>query len=357
MTITVTRTAHPAQKPADESKLGFGKTFSDHMFLMEYQEGKGWQNPRIEPYHALSLDPATTVLHYGQEIFEGLKAYRADDGRILTFRARDNCLRLNRSAERLCMPVIDPDFNVEALHALVDVERDWVPHAEGTSLYLRPAMISTDVGLGVHAAHNYLYFIICAPSGAYYPQGLAPIKILVEDRYVRAVEGGTGEAKTGGNYAASLLAAEEAQKLGYAQVLWLDGLERKYIEEVGAMNMMFVINGVLVTAALQGSILPGVTRDSVLTLAREQGLPVEERRLSVDELFAAARSGALTEAFGTGTAAVVSPVGHLTYKGETVQVADGGIGRVTMNFYETLTAIQWGRAADTHGWVKTVPAL
>ena len=357
MQISVTRTNNLKQKPADESKLGFGKLFTDHMFIMEYQEGKGWMNPRIEPYHSLELDPASTVLHYGQEIFEGLKAYRAKDGRILMFRSKDNCIRLNRSADRMCMPEIDVDFNFKAMQMLVDVELDWVPHSEGTSLYLRPAMISNDVGLGVHAAKNYIYYIICAPSGAYYPQGLAPIKIRVEDRYVRAVEGGTGEAKTGGNYAASIKAGDEAEAEGYAQVLWLDGAERKYIEEVGAMNMMFLINDTLVTAALHGSILPGITRDSILKLAREMGLKVEERKLSVDELMQAARSGALKEAFGTGTAAVVSPVGHLTYKGETVQVQDGGIGELTMKFYNTLTGIQWGNLPDTHGWVSEVPVF
>ncbi|MEL7609913.1 MAG: branched-chain amino acid aminotransferase [Bacillota bacterium] len=355
MQIKVNRVAQGKAKPADESKLGFGKLFTDHMFIVEYEEGKGWYNPRIEPYHALALDPASTVLHYGQEIFEGLKAYRAKDGRILMFRAKDNCIRLNRSAERMRMPQIDVDFNMKAMQMLVDVERDWVPHSEGTSLYIRPTMIANDVGLGVHAAHNYIYYIICAPSGAYYPEGLAPIKIRVEDRYVRAVEGGTGEAKTGGNYAASIKAADEASAEGYAQVLWLDGAERKYIEEVGAMNMMFIIGDTLVTAALHGSILPGITRASILTLAREMGLKVEERKLSIDELMAAARDGGLKEAFGTGTAAVVSPVGHLTYRGETVPVQDSGIGPITMKFYNMLTAIQWGSEPDTHGWVSEVP--
>ena len=253
------------------------------------------------------------------------------------------------------MPEIDVDFNAKAMQMLVDIEREWVPHSEGTSLYLRPTMIANDVGLGVHAAKNYIYYVICSPSGAYYPEGLSPIKIRVEDRFIRAVEGGTGEAKTGGNYAASIKAGDEAAAEGYAQVLWLDGVERKYIEEVGAMNMMFVIDDTLVTAALHGSILPGITRDSVLTLAREMGLKVEERKLSVDELMDAARTGRLKEAFGTGTAAVVSPVGWLTYKGETVQVQDAGIGELTMKFYNTLTSIQWGKLEDTHGWVTEVP--
>lgn len=355
MEIKVTKTNQFKAKPVDESKLGFGKIFTDHMFIMEYTEGQGWRDARVEPYHRLSLDPSSTVLHYGQEIFEGLKAYRADNDDILMFRAKDNCRRLNRSAERMCMPQIDVDFNFKAMQMLVDLEREWVPHNEGTSLYLRPAMISNDEGLGVHAAKNYIYFIICAPSGAYYPQGLAPIKIRVEDRFVRAVEGGTGEAKTGGNYAASIKAGDEAEEQGFAQVLWLDGAERRYIEEVGAMNMMFVIKDALVTPKLHGSILPGITRDSILTLAREMGLKVEERRLGVDELEAAAKSGDLVEAFGTGTAAVVSPVGQLTYKGEDFKIADGGIGKLTMKFYDTLTGIQWGKTADNHGWVTKVP--
>lgn len=354
MEIDVKLTASPKAKPQDESNLGFGKRFTDHMFIMEYEGGKGWVNPRIEPYHRLSLDPASSVFHYAQEIFEGLKAYRADDGRILMFRSRDNCRRLNRSAERMCMPPIDVEFNYGAMRKLVEIEREWVPHAPGTSLYLRPTMIANDEGLGVHAAKNYIYYVICAPSGAYYPTGLAPISILVEDRYVRAVRGGMGEAKTGGNYACSIKAGEEAQKKGYSQVLWLDGETMKYVQEVGAMNMLFIIDGVLVTAPLEGSILPGITRDSILTIARDEGIKVEERRLSIDELMDAGISGRLSEAFGTGTAAVVSPVGRLTYKDCTVTVQDGGIGRLTRHFYDTLTGIQWGRIADARGWITEV---
>ncbi len=350
MDIKVTLTTAPKAKPADESKLGFGKVFTDHMFMMEYEEGKGWMNPRIEPYHKLSIDPSSSVLHYAQEIFEGLKAYRADNGHIYMFRAKDNCRRLNRSADRMCMPNIDVDFNYEAMRKLVEIEKDWIPHAQGTSLYLRPTMFANDEALGVHAAKHYVYFIIAAPSGAYYPTGLAPIKILVEDKYVRAVRGGMGEAKTGGNYACSIKAGDIAGEKGFAQVLWLDGEQMKYVQEVGAMNMMFVIDDTLVTAPLEGSILPGITRDSILTIARDEGLKVQERRLSVDELMEAGRSGALKEAFGTGTAAVVSPVGQLTYKDETVIVQDGGIGKLTQHFYDTLTGIQWGRLEDKRGW-------
>ena len=354
MEISVTLTNTPKQKPADESSLGFGKFFSDHMFIMEYEEGKGWMNPRIEPYHRLSLDPASSVLHYAQEIFEGLKAYRRADGSIVMFRPWDNCKRLNKSAERMCMPEIDVDFNVEAMRKLVEVEKDWVPHTEGTSLYLRPTMIANDEALGVHAAKRYIYYIICAPSGAYYPTGLAPIKIKVEDKYVRAVRGGMGFAKTGGNYACSIKAGADAGKEGFSQVLWLDGQELKYVQEVGAMNMMFLIDDKLVTAPLDGAILPGITRDSILTLARSEGITVEERRLSVDELMTAADNGHLREAFGTGTAAVVSPVGHQCYRDHMVQVNDGGIGKLTQHFYDTLTGIQWGKVEDRFNWIKPV---
>lgn len=354
MEISVTLTNTPKQKPADESSLGFGKFFSDHMFIMEYEEGKGWMNPRIEPYHRLSLDPASSVLHYAQEIFEGLKAYRRADGSIVMFRPWDNCKRLNKSAERMCMPEIDVDFNVEAMRKLVEVEKDWVPHTEGTSLYLRPTMIANDEALGVHAAKHYIYYIICAPSGAYYPTGLAPIKIKVEDKYVRAVRGGMGFAKTGGNYACSIKAGADAGKEGFSQVLWLDGQELKYVQEVGAMNMMFLIDDKLVTAPLDGAILPGITRDSILALARSEGITVEERRLSVDELMTAADNGHLREAFGTGTAAVVSPVGHLCYRDHMVQVNDGGIGKLTQHFYDTLTGIQWGKVEDRFNWIKPV---
>ena len=354
MKIDVTLTTTPKAKPQDESKLGFGKIFTDHMFIMEYEEGKGWMNPRIEPYHRLSIDPSSTVLHYAQEIFEGLKAYRADDGRILMFRPEENCRRLNRSADRMCMPDIDVDFNLEAMKELVKVEKEWIPHAAGTSLYLRPTMFANDEALGVHAAKRYIYFIICAPSGAYYPQGLAPVKIRVEDRYVRAVRGGTGFAKTGGNYAVSIKAGDEAVKDGFAQVLWLDGETMKYVQEVGAMNMMFLINDTIVTAPLDGSILPGVTRDSILTLARSEGYKVEERKIHIDELMDACESGALTEAWGTGTAAVVSPVGHLAYKDKMLAIGDAGIGKLTQHFYDRLTGIQWGRLDDPFGWVHHV---
>lgn len=354
MDIKITKTNTPKPKPQDESKLGFGAQFSDHMFIMNYEKGKGWYDARIVPYGPLQLDPASPVLHYSQEIFEGMKAYRSKSNDILLFRPRENALRMNRSADRMCMPEIDPDQNVEYIKAIVDMERDWVPSNPGTSLYLRPTMIADGAELGVHASHKYIYFIICSPSGAYYKNGLAPIRIYVEDKYVRAVKGGTGFAKTGGNYSSSLKAAEEASSAGFDQVLWLDGLERKYIEEVGAMNMLFVINDSLITASLEGSILPGITRMSILQLAKEFGLKIEERLLSVDELMQAGESGALKEAFGAGTAAVVSPVGELTYKGKTVIVNNGDIGAITQKFYDTLTGIQVGDLEDKYGWVVKV---
>jgi branched-chain amino acid aminotransferase len=352
--ISFQKAATLKSKPADESALGFGAIFTDHMFIMEYEKGKGWFNPRIQPYQNLSLDPASVVLHYGQEIFEGLKAYRSAENDILLFRAKDNALRLNQSADRMCMPSIDPNETVEAIRAIVDLERDWVPRSSGTSLYLRPTMIASDATLGVHPSHKYLFYVICSPSGAYYPRGLAPVRIYVEDHYVRAVKGGTGYAKTGGNYAASLKAADLAAQKGCEQVLWLDGAEQKYVEEVGSMNMMFIIDGKLCTAALGGTILPGITRDSILTLAREMGLPTEERKIGIEELLQAAKTGALQEAFGSGTAAVVSPVGELVYKDERVVVGGGEIGSWTQKLYDTLTDIQWGRAKDTHGWMTKV---
>ncbi len=353
MEITITRTTSPRAKP-DESKMGFGRLFSDHMFIMEYEDGKGWFNPRVQPYQPLLIDPASPVLHYGQEIFEGMKAYRAANDDILLFRARENAKRLNRSAVRMCMPEVDVEFNYEAIRTLVDIERDWVPKSPGTSLYLRPTMIADGAMLGVHPSHRYYYYVICSPSGAYYAKGLAPISIFVEDTYVRAVKGGTGEAKTGGNYAASLKAASVASAKGYDQVLWLDAEHRKYVEEVGAMNMMFLLGDTLCTAALEGSILPGITRMSILELAREMGLKVEERKISVEELIEANKSGELHEAFGTGTAAVISPVGELTYKDKTIVINDKKIGTLTQKFYDTLTGIQVGEIADTHSWVTRV---
>lgn len=353
--ISITKTTTPKEKPTDESKLGFGKIFTDHMFMMDYSAGKGWYNARIIPFGPIAIHPASTVLHYGAEIFEGLKAYRAADGTIRMFRPMENIQRLNRSAERLCLPELDEEGALDILNTMVELEKDWVPHSEGTSLYIRPFMYGNDPHLGVHAVKEATFVVICSPVGAYYPEGLNPVKIAIEAHDVRAVRGGTGYAKCGGNYAASLRAGEKAEKKGYTQVLWLDGVEQKYIEEVGAMNVMFKIGGKIVTPALDsGSILPGITRKSCLELLWDWGFEVEERKISVDELFAAAASGALEEAWGTGTAAVVSPIGQLYYQDTSYTLCGGKIGQTAQKLYDNLTGIQWGKLADTHGWSHIV---
>lgn len=348
--IKLIKTTTPKQKPADEASLGFGKFFTDHMFIAEYSVGKGWHDARIVPYGPLSIDPASPVLHYGQEIFEGLKAYRRKDGGIQLFRPMENALRMNRSAERICMPPLDPEFQVKAMKMLIQLEEDWIPSSEGTSLYLRPMMIADGAELGVHPAKHFLYVIICSPSGAYYKNGMQPLRIHIEDYYVRAVKGGIGSAKTGGNYAASLKATFDAAEKGFDQVLWLDGRENKYVEEVGAMNMMFVIDGKIVTAPLEGSILAGVTRKSILQLAQDKGYQTEERRISVQELFDAYERGGLTEAFGTGTAAVISPVGEMEYQGKSMVLNDHKIGNISQEMYDTLVGIQRGDLPDIYGW-------
>ena len=337
-------------KPADESNLGFGNLFTDHMFIMNYEEGRGWYDPRIVPYGNLEFDPAAMGLHYGQEIFEGLKAYRGRDGRLYLFRAPDNFKRMNRSAARICMPELDVDRAMEALEKLILLDRDWVPGSPGTSLYIRPTMIATDPFLGVRPSHTYVFYIIIGPVGAYYKEGLNPVKIYVEDKYIRAAVGGIGEAKTAGNYAASILAAEEAHEKGYTQVLWLDAAERKYVEEVGTMNIFFVINDEVITAPLNGSILPGITRDSVIRILNNWGVKVSERPLSIDEVTAAAEDGSLKEAFGAGTAAVISPVGQLTYKGKDYPVAGGRMGDLSQRLYDEIVAIQYAEKEDPYGW-------
>lgn len=351
--IRIEKIAVPKQKP-DESALGFGKYFTDHMFMMEYTDAEGWHDARIVPFGNLSLSPASTVFHYGAEIFEGLKAYRTPDGGVQLFRPEENFKRLNRSAERLRLPQLDEKFALNALLRFVDMERDWVPSAEGTSLYLRPFLFGNDPTLGVHSIHNAVYVVIASPVGSYYPEGLNPVKIMIETEDVRAVRGGTGYAKCGGNYAASNRAGEIAEKKGFSQVLWLDGVERKYVEEVGAMNVMFKIDGVVVTPKLTGSILPGVTRKSCIQLLSDMGIPVEERLLSVDELISAAESGKLEEAWGCGTAAVVSPIGQLSYAGGDHIVNGGRIGQTTQALYDTLTGIQWGRRPDPYAWTVRV---
>jgi branched-chain amino acid aminotransferase len=339
-------------KPADEAGLGFGRIFTDYMFSMDYSPAAGWHEPRVEPYHALSLDPSTLVLHYGQAIFEGLKCYRRSDGGLQLFRARDNFTRFNRSAERMSIPQFDESIAMDGLEALLSADGDWTPRSEGASLYIRPTIIATDHMVGVRASETYLFFIILSPSGSYYPGGLAPVGIFVEDKYVRAARGGVGFAKTAANYAASIKAGEIAKQRGYAQVLWLDSVEKRYIEEVGSMNVMFVINDVLVTPELTDSILPGITRDSVLKLAAANGVEVEERRISINEVMDAAASGLLREAFGTGTAAVISPIGELCYGYVKLIINNGEIGPLARMMYDTLTGIQYCRLPDPFGWIQ-----
>ena len=353
MDIKITKTTTPKEKP-DSSVLGFGKYFTDHMFMMDYSRDKGWYNARIVPFENISLHPASTVLHYGSEIFEGLKAYRRKDGEVQLFRPIENIRRMNTSADRLCLPQIPEEDALTALTTFVATEKDWTPAAEGTSLYLRPFMYGNDETLGVHAVHNATFVIIASPVGSYYKEGINPVKIMIEDQDVRAVRGGTGYAKCGGNYAASNRAGERAEKQGYSQVLWLDGVERKYIEEVGAMNVMFKIDGKIVTPMLSGSILPGITRKSCIEVLQGKGFTVEERLLSIDELEEALKSGKLEEAWGCGTAAVVSPIGELCYKGEKFTINGGKIGEVTQSLYDTLTGIQWGKIADTFGWTMPI---
>ncbi|HCC34633.1 MAG TPA: branched chain amino acid aminotransferase [Ruminococcaceae bacterium] len=350
MEIRIEKTGDPRQKPSDESKLGFGTYFTDHMFMMNYDEGQGWHDPRIVPYGPIELEPSAMCLHYAQEVFEGMKAYKAKDGRILLFRPEKNMQRLNSSNDRLCIPFIDEDFGVEAVKALVEIDRDWIPTSEGTSLYIRPFIFAMDPQVGVHPAKHLLFMIILSPVGAYYPEGLNPIKIYVENNYVRSVYGGMGYTKTGGNYASSLKAQAESEKIGFTQVLWLDGIERKYIEEVGTMNVFFALDGEIVTPELSGSILPGVTRMSVIDMLKSWGYNVTERKISIEEVAEAARDGRLLEAFGTGTAAVISPIGLLKNGQDEIVINNGKIGDIAQRLYDTLTGIQWGELPDEFGW-------
>lgn len=349
MEIKITKNVNPAAKP-DPSTLDFGTVFTDHMFIMDYTPDKGWHDARIVPFGNISLHPASTALHYGSEIFEGLKAYRRPDGKVQLFRPIENIRRMNSSAERLCLPQIDEALAMQALTTFVSLEQDWTPGDFGTSLYLRPFMFGNDENLGVHSVRHATYIIIASPVGSYYKEGINPVKIMIESDDVRAVRGGTGYIKCGGNYAASNRAGKKAEEKGYSQVLWLDGVERKYIEEVGAMNVMFKIDGEVVTPALTGSILPGITRKSCLEILRNEGYRVSERLLSLDELADALKNGKLEEAWGCGTAAVVSPIGELCYKDEKYIINDGKIGKLTQHLYDTITGIQWGISEDTYGW-------
>lgn len=338
----------------DQNCLGFGKHMSDHMFVMPYTEGKGWHDPAVTGYRDFSLDPAAMVLHYGQAIFEGLKAYRGKENRIFLFRPADNLRRMNVSAERMCMPQLPVDTVMEGLRTLIRTDQDWVPNTPGASLYIRPTMVATEAGLGVKPAREYLFFIITSPVGAYYPEGFNPVRIYVTDKYVRAVPGGVGHVKTAGNYAASIMAAVEAQKLGFTQVLWLDAVERQYIEEVGTMNIFFLIGDELTTPPLSGSILPGITRDSVIKLTRDWGYTVAEKRLSIDDIITANRNGSLKEIFGTGTAAVISPVGALSYKDTDITINNGKTGELAQRLFDEIESIQHGLTLDHHGWMMKI---
>ena len=351
MQLTITKSDTLKPKP-DNSSLGFGTIFTDHMFNMDYNPDNGWHNPRIEPYTAIEMDPATMVLHYGQAVFEGLKAYKTDSGAVQFFRPKDNFKRLNRSCRMLCIPAFDEDFVFDAMKQLIALEKDWIPGAPETSLYIRPTIIATDPFLGVRASYTYRFFIILSPVGAYYPEGFNPVKIWVTKNHVRAVRGGIGEAKAAGNYAASLYAGEEAHKHGYTQVLWLDGVHQKYIEEVGSMNIFFVIDDELVTPVLNGSILPGITRDSVLTMAKKWNIKVSERQISIDDLIDAHDSGKLQEIFGSGTAAVISPVGEMKYGDRVINIGGGKVGPMANRLYQAITDIQYGRTEVAQGWIE-----
>ncbi len=353
MEFKVTKTEKPKVKP-EASTLKFGATFTDHMFVMEYTVEKGWHDGRIEPYGPISLDPSCTVFHYGQEMFEGLKAYKSAEGKVLLFRPEMNGERTNRTCQRLCMPEMDVDLYVDAVKAIVDVDQDWIPTEPGTSLYIRPFMIATQPYLGVSPSASYKFIIILSPVGPYYSKGLAPTSLYVEDKYARSVVGGTGEAKCGGNYAAGMLAQKEASEKGFDQILWLDGVNRKYVEEVGTSNAFFVIGDEVVTPPLGGTILPGITRNSVMHLLSDLGYKVVEKKITIDEVIAAIESGELKESFATGTAAVISPVGELSYKGELFTINNKEIGKVAQLTYDSICGIQTGKLEDKFGWTVEV---
>ncbi|MBR0597622.1 branched-chain amino acid aminotransferase [Sinanaerobacter chloroacetimidivorans] len=351
--FNITKTTSPKEKPNPDT-LEFGTLFTDHMFVMNYTEGKGWHDGRIVPYGPVTLEPAAAVFHYAQEMFEGLKAYKSKEGDILLFRPDKNAERTNRTNERMCIPLIDEELYVEAIKALVHVDSDWIPQKEGTSLYIRPFIIASEPFLGVRASREYLFMIILSPVGPYYKGGLAPTKIFVEDEYVRATPGGTGFAKIGGNYAAGLKSQEKAHDKGYSQVLWLDGAERKYVEEIGTSNAFFVIDNEIITAPLEGTILPGITRDSVIQLLKSWGMKVSERRITIEDVFKAYEEGKLSEVFASGTAAVISPVGELCWKDRKITIHDNQIGTLSQKIYDTLSGIQLGKLEDPFGWTVKV---
>lgn len=343
--------------PPCGTELGFGRYFTDYAFLMRYTREKGWHGAAIVPNEPQPFDLASSIFHYAQGVFEGMKAFSRPDGGIAVFRPEENWARMERSCARLCIPAFPKEEVQRGLDALLRLEQNWIPKEKGTALYIRPVAIATRPALGVHASDEYLFYIILSPVGNYYPHGLSPVRLLVEDVYARAPLGGTGEAKCLGNYAASLLAGAEAEKKGYEQVLWLDAHDKKYVEEAGSMNVFFVLNGEVVTPALTGSILPGITRKSCLQLLREEGIPVSERRISIDEIMEAGKKGTLEEVFGTGTAAVISPVGTLHYKGEDCIAGKGNMGELTHRLYQELTGVQDGSLPDRFGWMYHVPTL
>lgn len=341
------------EKP-DQTKLGFGIYYTDHMLVIDHTEGIGWHDARIVPYAPLQLDPAAMVLHYAMESFEGMKAYRTPDGKVQLFRPDKNAQRMINTNARMCLPSLPVEDFVHAVKALVKVDEDWVPSCEGTSLYIRPFVIATEPHLGVRPSKTHQFIVICSPVGAYYASGMNPVKIFVEDEYTRACPGGTGFTKCGGNYAASLISQVKAHDLGYEQTLWLDGVEHKYVEEVGSMNCFFKIDGTVYTAPCVGTVLPGVTRMSCIDLMRHWGIPVSEERLPITDVMKASREGKLEEVFGTGTAAVISPVGELRYEGEVAHIGGGKIGALTQRLYDTLTGVQWGKLPDELHWTVTV---
>jgi len=354
MTIQIQQSTNKKEKPAQD-QLGFGIYYTDHMFIMDYNVNNGWYQPRIIPYQSIVLDPAAKVFHYGQTIFEGLKAYRTPEGRVQLFRPDKNLQRMNRSNERMCVPQLEEDIFLKALKQLISIDQDWIPTEEGTSLYIRPFVIATQPALGIAPSTDYQFIIIMSPVGAYYPEGVNPVKIFVEPEYVRTVIGGVGEAKTAGNYAASLRAQENAKDQGYAQVLWLDGVHRQYVEEVGSMNVFFKINGTVYTPALNGSILQGITRGSIIQLLQHWNIPVVERAISIQELYEAGKAGSLEEAFGTGTAAVISPIGELNWNDDKLIIRNGLTGELSSKLYDTLTGIQKGLLEDPFAWMVEVP--
>ena len=353
MNITITKTTHPGTLPPSD-QLGFGTVFTDHMFLMDYSADKGWHDARVVPYGPITMSPAASVLHYGTEVFEGMKAYRRPDGGVQLFRPWENVARLNRSCERLGLPQLDPDDALQAIKTVVKVDENWVPSDPGTSLYIRPFLYGTDPTLALHGVHEAMFVVILSPVGSYFKNGLEPVKIMVETEDVRAVRGGTGEAKCGGNYGAANRAGDKAIEKGFSQVLWLDGVERKYVEEGGGMNIMFKIAGKVVTPMLTGSILDGITRRSCIALVKSWGMPIEERLISVDELFEAAANGTLEEAWCVGTAAVISPIGGLSYEGKEYEINHSQIGEVSQKLYDELTGIQWGKKPDPFGWTDKI---